>query len=57
MNTTTILDMDTPAGTTRRGFLAGAGAALVVGFTLPHAGRALAAEASFAPNAWPTDSL
>lgn len=38
---------------TRRGFLAGSGAALVVGFTLPHAGRALAASpAAFTPNAW-----
>ena len=52
MNTPHTLDIDTPSGTTRRGFLAGAGAALVVGFTLPHAGRALAAEASFTPNAW-----
>jgi isoquinoline 1-oxidoreductase beta subunit len=46
-------EMDGPVGTTRRGFLAGAGAALVVGFTLPLAGRALAAgEVGFAPNAW-----
>ncbi|MBT9550098.1 MAG: xanthine dehydrogenase family protein molybdopterin-binding subunit [Hydrogenophaga sp.] len=52
MNTPHTLDIDTPSGTTRRGFLAGAGAALVVGFTLPQAGRALAAEASFSPNAW-----
>lgn len=40
----------------RRGFLAGSGAALVVGFTLPVAGRALAtaqgAASSFSPNAW-----
>jgi isoquinoline 1-oxidoreductase subunit beta len=41
----------------RRGFLSGSGAALVVGFTLPVAGRALAAAAgdaatSFSPNAW-----
>jgi isoquinoline 1-oxidoreductase subunit beta len=53
MNTTShILDIDTPSGTSRRGFLAGAGAALVVGFTLPQSGRALAAEAGFSPNAW-----
>lgn len=52
MNTPHTLDIDTPSGTTRRGFLAGAGAALVVGFTLPHAGRALAVDASFTPNAW-----
>lgn len=46
------LSSDAP-GTTRRGFLAGSGAALVIGFTLPHAGRALAAgQASFTPNAW-----
>jgi isoquinoline 1-oxidoreductase beta subunit len=40
--------------TSRRGFMAGSGAALVVGFTLPLAsGRALAAgEPSFTPNAW-----
>ena len=40
--------------TSRRGFMAGSGAALVVGFTLPLAsGRALAAgEPAFAPNAW-----
>jgi isoquinoline 1-oxidoreductase beta subunit len=39
---------------TRRGLLAGAGAALVVAFTLPLAGRALAAagDLPFAPNAW-----
>lgn len=51
---------DTPAGealvTSRRGFMAGSGAALVVGFTLPAAGRALAAAkappAAFTPNAW-----
>jgi isoquinoline 1-oxidoreductase subunit beta len=40
----------------RRGFLAGSGAALVVGFNLPVAGRALAAAQgagpSFSPNAW-----
>jgi isoquinoline 1-oxidoreductase subunit beta len=41
----------------RRGFLSGSGAALVVGFTLPVAGRALAAAAgetagAFSPNAW-----
>jgi isoquinoline 1-oxidoreductase subunit beta len=56
MNTPHTLDIHIPSGTslgtTRRGFLAGAGAALVVGFTLPQAGRALAAEASFTPNAW-----
>ena len=47
------LQADTPAGSTRRGFLAGTGAALVVGFTLPLSGRALAAtESSFTPNAW-----
>ena len=48
------LDVEMPAGSTRRGFLAGAGAAFVVGFTLPHAGRALAAAdtPTFAPNAW-----
>lgn len=40
--------------TSRRGFMAGSGAALVVGFTLPTmSGRALAAgEAAFTPNAW-----
>lgn len=40
--------------TSRRGFMAGSSAALVVGFTLPLAsGRALAAgEPSFTPNAW-----
>ena len=48
-----ILDTGTPFAATRRGFLAGTGAALVVGFTLPLPGRALAAgEASFTPNAW-----
>ena len=47
------LQADTPAGSTRRGFLAGTGAALVVGFTLPLSGRVLAAtESSFTPNAW-----
>jgi isoquinoline 1-oxidoreductase subunit beta len=47
------LQGDTPTGSTRRGFLAGTGAALVVGFTLPLSGRALAAtESSFTPNAW-----
>jgi isoquinoline 1-oxidoreductase beta subunit len=41
------------ASVTRRGFLATSGAALVLGFTLPQPGRALAAgPASFAPNAW-----
>ncbi len=44
--------IDTPTGT-RRDFLAGTGAALVMGFTLPQAGRALAdGPASFTPNAW-----
>lgn len=40
--------------TSRRGFMAGSGAALVVGFTLPTlSGRALAAgEPAFSPNAW-----
>ncbi len=40
--------------TSRRGFMAGSGAALVVGFTLPAmGGRALAATGTaFAPNAW-----
>ena len=53
MNTT--LHNDSPAfETSRRGFMAGSGAALVVGFTLPAvSGRALAAgEAGFTPNAW-----
>ncbi|WP_372658317.1 molybdopterin cofactor-binding domain-containing protein, partial [Hydrogenophaga sp.] len=55
-----LVTPDAPAGApllnpTRRGFLAGTGAALVVGFTLPLSGRALAASdaaASFSPNAW-----
>ncbi|MFC3685402.1 xanthine dehydrogenase family protein molybdopterin-binding subunit [Hydrogenophaga luteola] len=40
--------------TSRRGFMAGSGAALVVGFTLPAmSGRALAAtDTAFTPNAW-----
>ncbi|MGM9427620.1 molybdopterin cofactor-binding domain-containing protein [Hydrogenophaga sp. MI9] len=41
--------------TSRRGFMTGTGAALVVGFTLPASGRALAAKAApaaFTPNAW-----
>jgi isoquinoline 1-oxidoreductase beta subunit len=40
--------------TSRRGFMAGSGAALVVGFTLPSmGGRALAAtDTAFTPNAW-----
>ncbi len=54
MNT---FDQDTVPGfeTSRRGFMAGSGAALVVGFTLPASGRALAAKAApaaFTPNAW-----
>lgn len=48
-----ILDTGTRIAATRRGFLAGTGAALVVGFTLPLPGRALAAgNAAFTPNAW-----
>jgi isoquinoline 1-oxidoreductase beta subunit len=44
--------IDTPTAS-RRGFLAGTGAALVIGFTLPLSGRALAAApVSFTPNAW-----
>jgi isoquinoline 1-oxidoreductase beta subunit len=41
--------------TTRRGFVAGSGTALVLGFTWPLGGRALAATPAappFAPNAW-----
>ncbi|AOW12818.1 isoquinoline 1-oxidoreductase [Hydrogenophaga crassostreae] len=53
MNTFDAPDIDKPAGLTRRGLLASAGAALVVGFTLPRSGRALAAsDTPFAPNAW-----
>lgn len=52
MNQLHASHLDTPTGLTRRGLLTGAGAALVVGFTLPHSGRALAATASFSPNAW-----
>lgn len=45
--------LDTPR-LNRRGFMAGTGAALVVGFTLPVAGRvhAQAAAQAFTPNAW-----
>ncbi len=48
------LDTAAPATLSRRGFLAASGgSALVLGFTLPLAGRALAAGAeSFHPNAW-----
>ncbi len=47
-------DIAAVPSTTRRGFLASAGAtALVIGFTLPTSGRALAAaDKNFAPNAW-----
>ena len=53
MNEQQMPVMDTPQGATRRGFLVGAGAALVVGFVLPHSGRVRAAtDSSFSPNAW-----
>jgi isoquinoline 1-oxidoreductase subunit beta len=53
MNEQQMPVMDTPQGATRRGFLAGAGAALVVGFVLPLSGRVRAATStSFSPNAW-----
>lgn len=52
----TVEQQHTPGfETSRRGFMAGSGAALVVGFTLPASGRALAAKAApaaFTPNAW-----
>ena len=42
-----------PLTASRRGFLKGSGAtALVIGFTLPAAGRVEAAAAAFQPNAW-----
>ncbi len=45
--------MTTLTSTSRRDFLkAGGSAALVVGFALPMAGRALAAVSTFHPNAW-----
>ena len=53
MNNMLTPDLAAPAVLNRRGFLAGSGSALVLGFSLPLAGRALAAAGDpFHPNAW-----